>query len=160
GYMAALGTERHHDRDGEKIDALHHSSAGIRAKTYSLCGHVNLPAFLLFDHAKNVGLLENQMFLTVDFDIAAGVLAKQNPVALRDAHRDHPPVVIAPAGSGRHDLPFLRFLLGGVGNDDSTPARLFSRDPLDDHAIVQRTHFDGYGRFSARDQLSNLRYTF
>jgi hypothetical protein len=37
-------------------------------------------------------------------------------------------------------LPFLRLLLGGVGNDDSTFGLFFFFEPPDDHPIVQWPH--------------------
>ena len=46
-------------------------------------------------------------------------------------------VFIAAAGANCHDLPFLRLLLGGVGDDDAHFCLRFGLDTLDDDAVVR-----------------------
>src|SRR5262249_59596548 len=91
-----------------------------------------------FHDTEDVLLAEDQMLLAVDCDLAAGVLAEQDPIALLDVWGQHL-AVLPPAGSHRHDLPLLRLLLGGVGDDDAAGASLLALlDPLHDQAVLER----------------------
>ena len=68
--------------------------------------------------AEDVVRAQDLVFLVVDLDFGAAVLADQHAVALLDFKGNFLAVVVGLAGAERDDVAFLRFFLGGVGNDD------------------------------------------
>jgi hypothetical protein len=64
-------------------------------------------------------------------------LPNSTRVADLDVRLDQPSGLVAPAGADRHDLAFLRLLLGGVRNDDAALGLGFGVDPLHHHAVMQ-----------------------
>src|SRR5881396_366 len=69
------------------------------------------------DDAENVLLLHDEVLLAVQLDLAAGVLAEQDPIACLHGQGDVLPPVAHLAGAHRDDLPLLGLLLGTVGDD-------------------------------------------
>src|SRR4051812_32807168 len=88
------------------------------------------------DDGEDLVLAEDHVVLVVDADLAAGVLADENLVALLDVGRDTLTVVGDLAGSHGDHLGMLRLLLGGVGDDDAPADLLLLLDPLGQHAIL------------------------
>src|SRR6202158_5298046 len=70
-------------------------------------------------HAHNVGFLHDQEILAVELDLGARPLAEQHAVAGLDVDRDELAGLVASAWTDCDDLTLLRFLLGGVGDDDA-----------------------------------------
>src|SRR5438445_2847872 len=62
---------------------------------------------------------EDQIFLVIDRDVAAGVFAEQNPVARLYVERDSLTLLDLASTNGHH-FAFLRLLFGRVRNDDAT----------------------------------------
>src|SRR5256885_13417195 len=85
-----------------------------------------------------VALAQDQEVLAVDLDLRAAVLGVQALVALGDVERDPLAVVVELAVADGQDLPLLRLLLRGVGEDDARGRRLLLLDRLDDQSIAQR----------------------
>src|SRR5579863_4251948 len=94
---------------------------------------------LLVDDSEDLVLAEDHVVLTVDLDLAAGVLAHQHPVARLDVHRRTLALVGQLARTDGHHFSLLRLLLGGVGDDDASPHLLLLLNALDDDTIVQGT---------------------
>src|ERR1700678_110781 len=93
------------------------------------------------NHAHDVGFLHDQEVLTVDLDLGAGPLAEQHLVAGLDVERRQLAAFVATAGTSGDNLAFLRFLLGGVRNDDAALRLLLAFEALDDDAVMQGTEF-------------------
>ena len=91
------------------------------------------------DDAEDLVLAEDHEVLVVEADLAAGVLADEDAVALLDAHRRAAAVVVDLARADGDHLGLLRLLLGGVGDDDPPANLLFGLDALDQDPVVQRT---------------------
>src|SRR5262249_1863917 len=98
---------------------------------------------LLLDHAQHVLFAEDQVVLTFDADLGAGVLAEEDGVPGLDVQRADLAVLEDLAVAHRHHLGLQRLLLGGVGNDDSTLGLVLLGDALDDQPILQRTNLHG-----------------
>src|SRR5262245_57245084 len=97
----------------------------------------------LLDHGEDVVLAQDGVLLAVDLDLAAGVFAEEDAVALLDVERAHRPVLEDPAVADRDHAPLLGFLLGGVGNDDPAFALLLLFDAPHEDAIVQGSALPG-----------------
>ena len=66
------------------------------------------------------------------------VFADEHAVAFFDFKRDFLPVVVGFAGAEGDDDAFLRFFLGGIGNDDPALLDFFFFDRLDQDAVADR----------------------
>jgi hypothetical protein len=62
---------------------------------------------------------------------------KQDTVAGFDVERDQVAVAESLAATHSDHLAFLRFLLGGIGDDDAVPRGFLFVDALDHDAVVQ-----------------------
>src|SRR5258705_13487197 len=93
------------------------------------------------DDAEDVLLLHDEVLLAVQLDLAAGVLAEEDPIALLQREGELLPVLGHPAGPDRDDLALLRLLLRGVGNDDAAVLVVLLLDAPDEHAVMERTQF-------------------
>src|SRR2546428_13450975 len=71
------------------------------------------------DDAEDVLLLHDEVLLTVELDLAAGVLAEEDSIAFLHREREILAVVVDLAGAHGDDLALLRLLLGGVGDDEA-----------------------------------------
>src|SRR6185436_187285 len=88
------------------------------------------------DDPEDLVLAHYQELFAVNLDFGATIFAKQHPVALFHVEGLSGAIFFVFALAGRNDLAFLRFLLGGIGNDDS-PANLFSLfNATHDNAVV------------------------
>src|SRR5437867_2492771 len=93
------------------------------------------------EDAEDVFLLHDEVLLAVQLDLAAGVLAEEDPIAL--FHREGKLLAVLghSAGPDRDDLALLRLLFRGVGNDDTAVLFVPLLETLDEHAVVERTQF-------------------
>src|SRR5262249_31748627 len=90
-------------------------------------------------HPHQVAFLHDHVLDAIELDFGARPLAEQHPVADLDVDRDELAALIATAGADSNDLPFLRFFLCSIRNDDAATRLLFSFNPLDDDTIVKWT---------------------
>src|SRR5580700_7171034 len=93
------------------------------------------------DHAHDVGLLHDEEFVAVQFDLGARPLAEQHAVAGLQFDRDELAALVTAAGANGDDLALLRLFLRGVGNDDAALGLFLRLDALDDHPVMQRAEF-------------------
>src|SRR5579862_654631 len=91
------------------------------------------------DHADDVRLLHDEVFLAVDLDLGARPLAEQDAVADLDVERMDMALIVAGARTGGDDLALLRLLLGGVGDDDAAAGLLLGIEATNHDAVMQRT---------------------
>src|SRR5712692_3944616 len=97
-----------------------------------------------FDDGQHFVLAHDEVVLPIELDLLAGVLAEENEVAGLHVERDALPVVLDLAGTGRDDLPLLRLLLGGIGDDDPADLLFAFLKALDDDAVVERSDVHGF----------------
>src|SRR5262245_7654579 len=90
------------------------------------------------EDAEYVLFPQDEILLVVDLDLAAGVLAEQDPIARLDVERDLLAVIGHLAGADRDDLALLGLLLRGVRNDDAAAPDFFFLDALDQDAVMER----------------------
>jgi hypothetical protein len=84
------------------------------------------------------------VFLVVDLDLGAGVLADQDAVPLLHVQRELLAVLVDLALAHGDHLGLHRLLFRGVGDDDAALARLLLLDPLDQNPVVKRTNLHSY----------------
>src|SRR4029077_379895 len=76
--------------------------------------------FGLLDDAQDVGFLHDQKVLAVNLDFGPRPFAEQDEVTSLDIERDQLTALVTRAWADGDHFAFLRFFLGGVGNDDPT----------------------------------------
>ena len=91
------------------------------------------------DDREDFVLAHDEVFLAIELDLLARVLAEQDEVAGLDVERDALAVVLRLAVAGGDDLALLGLFLGGVGDDDPADFLFAFLDALDDDAVVQRS---------------------
>src|SRR6266481_4910337 len=118
-------------------------SSALRASSSNLSclGMDRVPPLL--ENGEDVFLAQDEIFLVVDLDLGARILAEQDLVAGLHVERDLLAVVADLPGPGGDHLTLLRLLLGRVRDDDPAPADLLLLEPLDEDAVVQRTNLHG-----------------
>src|ERR1700722_16576313 len=104
-------------------------------------GRLFLRGTCTLDHAHDVGLFHYQEILSVDLDLGAGPFAEQHPVARFDVKRNDLAAFVTGSRPDGDDLAFLRFFLGGIGNDDAALRLVLSFNAADDDTVVQWTEF-------------------
>src|SRR5579859_7861207 len=92
----------------------------------------------LFNDRKDVVRTEDLVFLAVQFDFGAAVLADEHAVAFLDFERDFFAVVIGLAGAQRNDDAFHGFFLGGIRNDDAALFGFLLFDGFHEETIAER----------------------
>src|SRR5438445_7906918 len=85
----------------------------------------------------DVGFLDEDDFLAVQFDLCAAVLPVHHPVPHLQLHRDHVPLLAA-SGTYRDHLALDRLFLGRVGDVETTLHRLRLLHRPDTHPIRER----------------------
>jgi hypothetical protein len=95
------------------------------------------------DDAQDLVFAQNHVFLIVDLDFRAGVLAEQHAIARLDLERDHLAVLADASRADRDDAALGRLLAGGVRDDDAALLLFLLLDPLDQDAVVQRPDLHG-----------------
>src|SRR5262250_3507617 len=129
-------------------------------------------ASLLLEHGEDVFLAQDDVFLSVELDLRARVLAEEDAVALLHLDGAHGPVVEDAAAADGDHARLLGLLLGGVGDDDPPLGLLRLFDALHEDAVVQGTKLHGLsyvvagpharpagGQVSTRARLSSARGT-
>src|SRR5436309_15635474 len=72
----------------------------------------------LFGHGEDVVRAEDLVFLAIEFDFGAAILADEHAVALLDFEWNLLAIVIGLAGAEGHDQTFHGFFLCGIGDND------------------------------------------
>src|SRR5262249_32671248 len=91
-----------------------------------------------FQHAEDVLLAHDEVLLAVELDLRARVLAEEDLVADLHVERRDLAVVVHLALADGDDLPLLRLLLGGVGDDDAALGLLHLLvEPLHEDAVLE-----------------------
>src|SRR5215468_9347212 len=93
-------------------------------------------ASLALEHAEDVVLAHDQELLTLELDLRARVLAKQNAVADLHIERRQLAVVVDLPLADRDHLALLRLFLRGIRDDDPALGASFFLDPLHDHPVL------------------------
>src|SRR5215471_322726 len=70
-------------------------------------------------HSHQVAFLHDYVLDAIELDFGARPLAEQHSVADLDIDRDELAALIATAGADGNDLPFLRFFLCSIRDDDA-----------------------------------------
>src|SRR5215472_17819752 len=91
----------------------------------------------LINDSQDVVLAQDQQVFALMLELAARVLAEQDPVPGLDLDWDELALVGILALADRDDLALLRLLLGGVGNDNPALGPLLFLDALDENSIAQ-----------------------
>src|SRR5438046_1608025 len=78
---------------------------------------------------------EDQVFLVVDFDVASGVFAEQDPVAHLHVERDTASLFHLARADG-HDFTLLRFFFRRIRDNDPTLGRFFLFQPAHEDAVM------------------------
>ena len=91
----------------------------------------------LTDHGENVVRAEDLVFLAVEFDFRAAVLAGEDAVTLFDFKRNFLSVVVGFAGAERHDDALGRFFLGGIRDDDAALFGFLLFDCFHENAVAE-----------------------
>src|SRR5262245_59903458 len=95
---------------------------------------------LLADNLReDVALAEDLVYIAVDFDFGAAVLAEDYFVADFDRKLAAVARVEELARAGGDDFAALRLLLRCIGQDDAASVHFFGFEGLDDDAIIERT---------------------
>src|SRR5580700_8330279 len=71
------------------------------------------------EDAEDFFFLHDDELFAINLDLGAGVLAKQDAVALVDGQRESLALIVGPAFAGGDDFAFLGLVLGRVGDDDA-----------------------------------------
>src|SRR5207302_10292262 len=80
----------------------------------------------------------DEVLLAIELDLAAGVLAAEDSIALLHREREILAVVVDLAGAHGDDLALLRLLLGGVGDDEAAVLLVLLLEALDENAVMER----------------------
>src|SRR5262249_15383990 len=104
-------------------------------------------------------LTKDGVLLVVNFDFGSRILADEDRVALLDVELDPLPLIVELPLADGHDFGLLRFLLGGVGDDDAAAHGLLGLLAPDDDAIVQRSELQ-CGRYSCHLETSPFTFVF
>src|ERR1043165_1043853 len=92
-------------------------------------------------HGEDVVLADEDVLLTVELDLGAGVLAEEQGVADLDLERPDLAVLEHLAVADGHDLALDRLLLGGVRDDEPTFGLGLRLETLDHDPVLQRPDF-------------------
>src|SRR5258708_14524716 len=92
-----------------------------------------------FDDGQNFVFAHDEVFLAIELDFLAGILAEENQVARLDVEWDAFAVVFRLAVAGGDDFALLGLFFRGVWDDDAADFLLTLLDALDNDAVVQRS---------------------
>ena len=148
--VAALGAEGDLHCVGELVDAAQDGLAGLIAIDYLFC-HECFPCCVnsirsagrlaslggCVQNAEDIFLAHDQVVLVIHSDFIAGIFSEQDAIADFDIEGDQLAVFESLTTPDGHDFGFLRFLLGGIGNDDSAACCFLFFDALHYDAVVQ-----------------------
>src|SRR2546422_8973405 len=113
------------------------------------------------EDAEDVFLLHDEVLLAAQRDLAAGVLAEEDPIALFHREGELLAVLGHSAGPDRDHFALLRLLFRGVGDEDAAVLTVLLLETPDEHAVVERTQFRrGYRSHRAGDNAVRDRPQF
>src|SRR5262249_20332143 len=107
-------------------------------------------SYFALDNRQYVVLAQDQVFLSIQFDLGSGVLSEQNAIAFLAVQL----LTIASfkllSRAGGDHFAFLRLLFGGIRNYDAAANLLFFFNSLHDDSVVKRSDVghDGIGLLS------------
>jgi hypothetical protein len=93
----------------------------------------------LFENGEDVLFAENEVFVVLDLDLGARILAEQDPLAGLHLEGDPLAVLADLAVADGHDLTLLGLFLGRVGDDDAPSNGLLFLLALHQNAVMERT---------------------
>src|SRR6516225_3067307 len=100
--------------------------------------------------AENFFFAHDDEVFAIELDLGASVLAEQYAIAFFHSEREDLAVFVDFAFASGDDFAFLRFVFGGVRDDDATTGGLGLFDAADQDAVMQRGKFRHVGRNSFR----------
>jgi hypothetical protein len=86
----------------------------------------------LFQHSHDVAFFHDEIFDPLELDLSAGPFAEQHVITDLEVDRDELAGLVATSRADGDDLTLLRFLLGGIGDDDAARGLFLGVDALDD----------------------------
>jgi hypothetical protein len=96
---------------------------------------------LLFEDAEDFILTHDQIIDTVEFDLAARILAEEDAVTLLHVERNDLAILETLAFAYGENFAFLWFFLGALGDKEATAGLLgVTLDPFDHATVVKRTN--------------------
>src|SRR5207247_1537062 len=101
-----------------------------------------------FNDAEHFVFAHDEVILTIELDLLAGILAEQDRVARLHVEGDALAVVFGLPGADGDHLALLGLLFGGVGDDDAADFLFAFIEALDNDAVVQRS--DVHALYSVR----------
>src|SRR5262249_5490585 len=120
--VPALRPERRLHGLRHDVDAAQQRRAGFLVE-YELLGHTRFPpAWMWLDLAEDpedVLFPQDEVLLIIDLDLAARVLAEEDPVARLHVERNLLAIVSHLTRADGDDLPLLGLLLGGIRDDNA-----------------------------------------
>src|SRR5207302_4000157 len=96
-----------------------------------------------FKHSHDIALFHDEILDPVELDFGAGPFSEQNPVTDLQVDRNELASLVAASRTHGDDFALLRFLFGGIGNDDAAGGLFLGIDALDHDAIVERAELHG-----------------
>ena len=89
-----------------------------------------------FDYGQDFVFTHDEVFVPIELDLLAGVLAEQNAVACLHVERDALAIVFGLAMTHRDDFALLRLFLRAVGDNDPADFLFAFVDALNKDAVV------------------------
>ena len=113
---------------------------GLPGQSPYFFGFVVVAFFFLMlpcsDHGQDVVFTHDEVFVPIERDLLAGVLAEQNAVAGLHVERDALAIVFGLAMTHRDDFAVLRLFLRAVGDNDPADFLFAFVDALNKDAVV------------------------
>src|SRR5579863_4344015 len=88
------------------------------------------------DHAQNFFLAHDDEILTIQFDLRAGILPKQNVIPIFHRQRKHLAFIIALAPSNRDHFALRRLILSTIRDNDAASGGAYFFYAADQDAVV------------------------
>src|SRR5271167_2618571 len=92
---------------------------------------------LFLDDAEAFFLAHDQILFSIELDLSARVLAKQNGVASLHVEREHLALVVRLALANRDHLALLRLLFCGIRDDDAATNAFALFNAPDQNPVMQ-----------------------
>ena len=87
--------------------------------------------------AEDVGFVDDEDFLAVEFDFGAAVFGDEDLIADLDGELDGVAIVVLAASAEAENFSFLGFFLGGVWKDDAAGADGVGFETFDEDALSE-----------------------
>src|ERR1051326_1016214 len=97
-----------------------------------------------FDDGQHVILFHDEVLAPVQFDLLAGILAEEDPVAGSDVERDALAVAVRFPVTRGDDGALLRLLFRAVRNDDAADPLFAFVEAVHDDAVVERSYIHSW----------------